>query len=265
MADFSPWATAPSNSPRFHLNGVPRIDRLHGLETEVDRAAAVLRLDRLEQLRNGGHPIETLQNPSREPARHVVQDGDSEGAFAPPAELEFVDLVARLTAEQLGQVALRGAEKVDHDRLRTLDRVEGAVLLGDAGDEARRLHAALRGEADEAAVTLTAVPDHGDDEHRRVEPRDQLFEGLLSQAAKSATTSVTPWSMLEKSLSVIVAISRRAGRFSASNAAVKRLIPRPRASSASSTPSCLPIVLPCMSSATVTATSAASGSSARRT
>src|SRR3954447_11617957 len=209
--------------------------------------------------------VEAVEHAAGEPARDITQDRDSLGARRPRAELELVDLVAGLPAEQRRELAVRGTQEVDDHRIGGSDHVVGAVLLGDADQEPRRMDAALRGEADQATAALAVGADGGDDEHRRVEPADQLLEGLLAQAAKSATRSRTPWSECPSRRCERVAISRSAGRLSVSTDALKRLIPRPRASSASRMPSIEPMRLPCIASATVTATSAVSGSSFRRT
>ena len=55
---------------------------------------------------------------------------------------------------------------------------KGPVLVRDAHEEARRVDAALGGEADEAAGSL--VPMRGrDHEHRVIEPARDVLEALL--------------------------------------------------------------------------------------
>ena len=54
----------------------------------------------------------------------------------------------------------------------------GPVLVGDPGEEARRVDAALGGEPDQAAGELV-VGRHRRDEHRVVELRNELLECLF--------------------------------------------------------------------------------------
>src|SRR4051794_15640909 len=244
---------------------MPWLDRFHGLETEIDPTAPIFGGNGLEPEPQVVTEVEAVEHAAREPARRRSKDGDALRPLRPVAELELVDLVARLAAEQLRQLALCRTEEVHDDRVRLADHVECAVLLRDAREEARRLDAALRCEADQAAGPLAIDADGGDYVHRPVQAADELLEVALAQAAKSATRSRTPWSVCDSSLRVIASIRRIAAKLSDRIAAVKRLMPRPRASSASRMLSALPMPLPCMWSATVTATSAASRSSRRRT
>jgi alpha-galactosidase/6-phospho-beta-glucosidase family protein len=68
----------------------------------------------------------------------------------------------------------------------------GAVLVRDPRQEARRVDAALGGEADQAAGALLASR-HGGDEHRIVELRDELLEVVLRWTHAMPKIRVTPW------------------------------------------------------------------------
>src|SRR3954469_16769660 len=228
-------------------------------------AAAVLCFERLEPEPEVVAEPEALEHASREPAGHVVEHRDPLRALAPVTKLELVELVAGLAAEQFGQIPLSAPQEVHDDSRRAADHVERAVLLRDADEKAWRVDARLRREADQAAAALTVGRERGDDEHRRVEPADEFLECLFVQAAKSVTRSRTPWSVWVSRRLPSVFSNRQAGVLSLSIDALKRLTPRPRASSASRIPSFDPIPCPCIESATVTATSAVSGSSLSRT
>src|SRR5437764_6241535 len=244
--------------------GVPGVNVFCTLEAEVEGTASVLSLSRFEPEAHVIAQVEAVQYVADEPAWRVGQDRGSVWTFGPVGQLELVDLVARLAAEQLGEVALGLTQEVDDDRVCGCYDVERAVHLRYAHEEARRVDAALGREADQAAVALAVARDRGDDEHRPVQPGHQLREVAGAQAAKSATRSLTPASTCSRRAD-IVCISRSAGSLSDRIDALKRLIPRSRASSARSRPIWRPTARPCIGSATVIATSAVSGSSGSRT
>src|SRR5437763_5019833 len=188
--------------------GMPGMDVLCTLEAEVRHAAVVLRFHGLEPEAYVVAEVVAGMHASYEPAGDVRQQRDASRAGRPLAELELVDLIARLAAEQLRERALRAAKEVDRDDVRLRDDVERPVLLRDARQEARRMNAALRREADQAAGALAVTPDRRDDEDRPVEPRYELRE--VAQAAKCATRSFTPWSLCASRRADILRISRRA-------------------------------------------------------
>jgi hypothetical protein len=88
---------------------------------------------------------------------------------------EFVHLVARLSAEELGDALVLLFDDVNRETGGSACQQQSVVLLRDAGQEARRVDAALRGEADEAPRRF--VP-HGrrDDIERVIEGRNESLE-----------------------------------------------------------------------------------------
>src|SRR4051794_25180868 len=99
-----------------------------------------------------------LDDPPGEPARAVGQQRDPLGARRPVAAGELVDVVAGLAAEQLDDASGLLRNEVNDKRIAAtlLEQARRPVLVRHADQEARRVDAALRREADEAAVALAA-------------------------------------------------------------------------------------------------------------
>lgn len=120
--------------------------------------------------------VVALEHHADEPVLALHQDRNPAVAFAPLAQIELVDLVARPATEQLGEVLGRGGNEVDR-YLGSLHRhAAGAVGGREAEEEAGRLDAALCREPDQAASSLTAGTADGGDEHRVVQVAHQRVE-----------------------------------------------------------------------------------------
>src|SRR5690606_13857926 len=110
---------------------------------------------RLEQETDVIAERNALEHGAREPALAVVEDRRAV-RVVPADARELVDLVAGLTTEDLGDPpVVRLDEMHGEDRCRARD-AESVIFLRDAGQETRRVDAALRAEADEAAGRLAA-------------------------------------------------------------------------------------------------------------
>src|SRR3954468_9212414 len=133
------------------LGCVPRLDSPRAVEGELLLLGLALAADGLEDDRVVVAGGEALDDPPDEPVRQAGDDRDALRPLVPLAPLELVDLVAGLSAEQLGDLLAVGRDEVHADVLGALGDLEGVVLLGQPGQEARRVDADLRGEADEAA------------------------------------------------------------------------------------------------------------------
>src|SRR3954449_7030737 len=156
----------------------PRLDALGAVEGELLLLGLALTADGLEDDRvvvAGGEP---LDDPPDEPVRQAGDDRAPLRPLGPLAPLELVDLVAGLAAEQLGDLLAVGRDEVHAEVLGALGDLEGVVLVRQPGQEARRVDADLRGEADEAAGALPVPGDRRDDEHRVVELAHERGERL---------------------------------------------------------------------------------------
>ncbi len=67
-------------------------------------------------------------------------------------DCEFVDDVTRLLSEEASEVDLMPAEEMETHARRTLGHAEGVIDLRNADQEVRRVDAALRDEAGQAAA-----------------------------------------------------------------------------------------------------------------
>src|SRR5689334_15422651 len=108
---------------------MPGLDWFHVLKAEVERAAAVLGSDRLEPQSEVVTEVQAVHDASAEPTGNTCKHWDSRRPLGPLAELELVDLVARLTAKQLGEPALAATQEVDDDGIGLADHVERAIDL----------------------------------------------------------------------------------------------------------------------------------------
>lgn len=129
---------------------MPRFDAPSAVKGELGLRGLHLRLDGVEQEPHVVAERELLEHPPREPVATLGEDRCAERPGAPIAAGELVDLVAGLPAEELGQRGGRGGNEVHRKALGLARHAEGAVVAGDADEEARRVDAALRGEADQA-------------------------------------------------------------------------------------------------------------------
>src|SRR3954454_15389302 len=132
------------------LGFVPPLVPLRAVEGELLLLGLALAADRLENDRVVVARDEAFDDPPDEPVRQPGDDRDPVRPLVPLASRELVDLVAGLAAEELGDLLAVGGDEVDAEVLGALGDAIGVVLLRQAGEEARRLDADLRREADEA-------------------------------------------------------------------------------------------------------------------
>ena len=136
------------------LRRVPRLDPLRAVERELVLLGLALGGDRLEDSASWSPPRIRSQDPRGEPVRQVVEDRQARGPLVPGAAGELVDLVAGLAAEELGEVLAVLGHEVDREVLGPLGDAVRAVLVREPDEEARRVDADLRREADQAARAL---------------------------------------------------------------------------------------------------------------
>src|SRR3954453_18533544 len=160
------------------LGPVPRLDPLRAVEGELLLLGLALAADGLEDDRVVVAGGEALDDPPDEPVRQAGDDRAPLRPLVPLAPLELVDLVAGLPAEQLGDLLAVRRDEVHAEVLGALGDLEGVVLVRQPGQEARRIDADLRREADEAARALPVAGDGRDDEHRVVELAHERGERL---------------------------------------------------------------------------------------
>jgi hypothetical protein len=119
--------------------------------------------------------VVAIQHDAGEPAGRVVENGQSVRAGVPSAASEFVGFIARLPAEQQGELAALALDQVH----RTMVGVRGypicVIALGQSDEGSRRVDTDLACEADQAASRLLSSPS-GDDRHRIVDQGNQLPE-----------------------------------------------------------------------------------------
>src|SRR3954453_2368083 len=159
------------------LRLVPGVDPTCAVEGKFLEAGAAMGFKRVEEEADVVAEVVAGEDGAGETVVALVQDRDAAGALMPLALGKLVDLVAGLAAEQLGEVLGAVGNEVEGDRVGRASDPAGAVLLGEADEEARRIDAALAGEADEAAGDLAAGARRGD-EHRVVEAPDEFVERL---------------------------------------------------------------------------------------
>jgi hypothetical protein len=100
------------------------------------------------------------------------------GAGAPRAAIEFVDLMARLAAEQLGQDTVAPRQHVHRQVLGSARHREGVAALGDTDQKFGRLHAGLGGETHETTRRDTGgLGCHH--ERRVIQHRHQVIERFV--------------------------------------------------------------------------------------
>src|SRR3954462_14816039 len=167
----SPWCASG-------LGLVPRLDALRAVEGELLLLGLPLSADGVEEEGVVAAGDEALDDPPDEPVRQAGDDRDPLRPLVPLAPLELVDLVAGLPAEQLGDLLAVRRDEVHAEVLGALGDLEGVVLVRQPGQEARRVDADLRREADEAARALPVVRHRRDDEHRVVELAHERGERL---------------------------------------------------------------------------------------
>jgi hypothetical protein len=115
-----------------------------------------------------------LQNGTYEPAVASVEYRHTMSVV--PAHLrELIGRIARLSAEDLSELPILFLDDVHCEQGGLPRERKGVVLVGDTSEEAGRVNAALRREADEAARELAL---HGcrHDVHGIVERCGQTFE-----------------------------------------------------------------------------------------
>src|SRR5215204_3158111 len=174
-----PFGPNPRRPPGKPSSGfVSGIYPLCTMERELVRLGAALSGHGLEQERVVIAGVEALDHAADEAVRAGVEQRRAARPGAPRAALELVDLVARLAAEELGELRLLRGDEVDAEQLGVAAHAVGAVLVREADEEPRGVDARLRGEADQAARAL-AAGRHGDDEHRVVEVADERVERRL--------------------------------------------------------------------------------------
>ena len=101
-----------------------------------------------------GPRIDALDDRACEPVT-TGEHGTAVGTRTPFDLLELVDLVAGMGTEEVRQVLITLAQKVDDEGRRGQRDAVRPVLLRQPDPEAGRLDAALRRIADEAAIALT--------------------------------------------------------------------------------------------------------------
>jgi hypothetical protein len=111
---------------------------------------------------------EALGYRSDEPTAAALQYRNATERRAPFAPREFVDVVARLPAEELRKSPCIGGNDLDAEQVRVAGHTKGVVQTREEDGEADRLDAALAREADETSGTPTPMGSR-DNEHRRVE------------------------------------------------------------------------------------------------
>jgi len=154
---------------------VPGVEAPHGLEAEgAQRFRPVLQIVEVddEQLMITT-VVHVVTHSSDDAVREAIQQRNAVASGAPRAAIEFVDGVAGLLSEQLGEIAIVGLREVQREGARPLRDAVGVVHLRDPHRPPRWVDAALRVEAHEASGQL-AVRRGGDDEHRLVEFARQL-------------------------------------------------------------------------------------------
>ncbi len=157
---------------------VAGLDSTRPVEAELALRRARVRLDRVEQVAGVVAELEAGEDAAREPAVAFVEQRHAVGAGPPARPCELVDIVARLAAEQLDELAGGLRHEMHRQRTRLARDPVGEVLDRDADEEARRLDARLSGEADQAAGAPLAG-DGRDDVHRVVQRSGQLVEALV--------------------------------------------------------------------------------------
>src|SRR3954447_22590814 len=150
------------------LRLVAGLDALRAGEGELLLFGLAHAADGLEDDRVVVAGDEALGDPPDEPVRQAGDDRNPLRPLVPLAPLELVDLVAGLAAEELGDLLAVARDEVYAEVRRALGDLVGVVLVRQPGQEARRIDADLRREADEAARALPVAGDRRDDEHRVV-------------------------------------------------------------------------------------------------
>ena len=94
---------------------------------------------------------ETIEDRADEPCGRVVEDWHLLRAAVPGTAVEFVDLVAGLTAEQFHDIEVLAVEDVHRQVGGTSGHPECVVARGQADQETGRVDAGLAGEAHQTA------------------------------------------------------------------------------------------------------------------
>src|SRR5919201_4576804 len=157
---------------------MPGLDPLGAMERELPGGGAAVRGDGLEEEPFVVARVQAPDDASDEPVRAALDDRYAAGTLVPGAVRELVDLVARLPAEQVGEVAGVGRHPVHRQVLGAATQPIGPVEVREAHEEPRGVDARLGGEADQAPRPLT-VHGRRDDEHRVVEVADERVERVL--------------------------------------------------------------------------------------
>ena len=138
--------------------------------------------------------VDALDDGACEPVA-AGEDGTAVRTRTPFDVLELVDFVACLGAEEVCQVVITPAEKVDHERRRRQRDAVRPVRLRQPDHEARRIDAALRRKPDEAAVALGS----GRSRHHvrgTVQVGDDCIEGFRVRAHFAHPSAIRPTNTL---------------------------------------------------------------------
>jgi hypothetical protein len=158
------------------MAGLERFDFAE--EERADLGLDIVRDARLEEESDVIAELDASKHKALEPGAAFVENWQPTGPVVPLAPSQLVDFIPRLATEEAREWYLIREQQVDSESLSIVREPPRPVLDRETNEEARRVDAAVRGKADEAAITLltSARRDH---EHRIVESASELGEVWL--------------------------------------------------------------------------------------
>jgi hypothetical protein len=131
-----------------------------------------------EQISNMIAGVEAAENRSDDYSGARWEKRHSVWTRLPLAQRELIDFVSRLLPKKTRQFSVLLTKNMHREGSSLPCELVCPILFGNENDKTGRIDAALTGEAHKAPSL--GIPDWGcDDEHRMVEPADQVFKGIL--------------------------------------------------------------------------------------